>query len=180
MSDRLSNKLRLELSSTERRIIVADGNSGSCAGSILGIAVSFVSTVMRLDFLVIASVPYDLIIGASSLLVMRACVDMYHQTVTIRNHGKTEILNLVYKSETLDGSDDELTTESESEIGEDSDKEDRIAFVLTSKEDRFPITEVEEIYMTEEMSLTFQRNTQLISSGCIRVIQIQFLILLMM
>ena len=52
VSDKLANKLRLELSPTKRSIIVADGNSGSCAGSILGIPLSFVSTVMRLDSLV--------------------------------------------------------------------------------------------------------------------------------
>ena len=86
MSDKVANKLRLELSPTERRIIVADRTSGGCAGSISGIPVSFGSIVMRLDFLVIAPVPYDLIIGAPTLLEMRACIDMYHQTVTIRNH----------------------------------------------------------------------------------------------
>ena len=80
--------------------------------------------MIRLDFLVIASVPYDLIIGAQTLVEMRACIDIYHQTVTIRNHGKKEVLNLVYEPETWDGSDDELITESESDIGEDSDKED--------------------------------------------------------
>ena len=68
MPDKLDRKLRLELSTTERRIIVADGTSGSCAGSISGIPVSFGSIVMRLDFLVIASVPYDLIIGAPTLV----------------------------------------------------------------------------------------------------------------
>ena len=66
--DKLANKLRLELFPTERRIIVAGGTSGSCAGSISGIPVGFDSIVMRLDFLVIASVPYDLIIGASTLV----------------------------------------------------------------------------------------------------------------
>ena len=90
MSDKLANKLRLYLSRTERRIIVADGTSGSCAGSISGIPVSFGSIVMHLDFLVVSSVPYDLIIGAPMLVEMRACIDMYQQTVTIRNHGKAE------------------------------------------------------------------------------------------
>ena len=123
MIDKSANKLRLELSPTEIRVIVADGTSGICAGSISGIPVSFGSIVMRLDFLVIASVPYDLIFGASTLVEMRACTDMYHQTVSVRNHGKTEVLNLVYEPETWDGSDDELKTESESDIREDSIKE---------------------------------------------------------
>ena len=102
MSDKLGRKLRLELSPTERRTIVADGTSRSCAESISGIPVSFGSKVMRLEFLVIASVPYDLIIDAPTLVEMWACIDMYHQTVTIGNHGKTEVLNLVYEPETWD------------------------------------------------------------------------------
>ena len=85
MSYKLVRKLRLELSRTERRIIVAVGTSGSCAGSISGIPVSFGSIVMRLDFLVIASVPYDLKFCAATLVEMRACIVMYDQTVTIRN-----------------------------------------------------------------------------------------------
>ena len=71
MSDKLANKLRLELSPTERRSIFADGTLGSCAS---GMPVSFGSIVMNLDLLVIASVPYDLIISSSTLVEMRACI----------------------------------------------------------------------------------------------------------
>ena len=52
-------------------------------------------------------------------------------------------MNLAKEPETWDRSDDELTTKSKSDIGEDSDKEDYSAFVLTLTEDRFPITELE-------------------------------------
>ena len=62
---------------------------------------------------------------------------MHQQTVTIRNH-KTEALNLVYEPETWDVSDDELTTESESDIGEGPDKEYYRTFVLTLKKIDFP------------------------------------------
>ena len=154
MSDKLANKLRLELSPMERHIIVTDGTSGSCAGSISGVQVRFGPIVVRLDFLVIASVPYDLTVGAPTLVEMRAWIDMYHQTVTIRNHGKTEVLNLVYEPETSDGWYGELETESESNIGEDLDKADYSTFVLTLKEDRFPSAEIEEIDVTEEKSLS--------------------------
>ena len=73
-SDKLARKLRLELSSTERRIIVAYGSSGSCTGSIPGIQVIFGSIVMRADSSTTASVPYDSIIGAPNLAEMRACI----------------------------------------------------------------------------------------------------------
>ena len=146
----VSKKLWLELCPTERCRIVADGTSGSCTGSISGVPVSFVSIVMHLDFSVIASVPYDLIIGAPTLVEIRECIDLYHQTVTIRNHCKTEVLNLVYKPESWDRTDEELTTESESDIWEDSKKGYYRAFVFTLKEDRFPIAEMEEINVMEE------------------------------
>ena len=113
----------------ERRIIVADGTSGSSGGSISGIPVNFGSIVMGLDSLVITSVPYDLIIGAPTLMEMREWIDMYYQTVTTRNHGKTGVLNIVYQPETWDRSDDELMIESEGDIGEDSYKRDFSAFV---------------------------------------------------
>ena len=69
--------------------------------------------------------------------------DMHDQTVTIRSHGKTEVLNLVCETENSDGSNNQLTTESESDIGEDSGKGNHSAFVLTLKKDRFPRTEIE-------------------------------------
>ena len=60
------------------------------------------------------------------------------------------MLNLLYEPETWDGSDNELTTESETDIGEDSGKGDYSAFVSTLKEDRFPRPKIEEIHVTEE------------------------------
>ena len=104
--------------------------------------------VMRLDLLVIASVSYDLIIGAPTLVEMRERIYMYHQIVTIRDHSKTEVLDFVHESETWDGSDDEPTTKSESDIGKDSDEVDYVAFLLTLREDQFPITEVQKIKVT--------------------------------
>ena len=81
---------------------------------------------------------------------MRACIDMHHQTVRIRNHGKTKVLNLLYEPENWGGSEDELTSESESDIGEDSDEGNYSAFLLTLNEYRFLMTEIDEIDATEE------------------------------
>ena len=67
-----------------------------------------------------------------------------------------------------DGSDNELRTESENDIGKDSDREDYSAFVLTLKEDLVLITG--EIDVNEKEVPTCQRNTQLISSGCFRAV----------
>ena len=74
---------------------------------------------------------------------------MCHQTITIRSHGKTEVLNLEYEPEMWNGLDGELTTESESGTSEDSDKGNYCALILTLTEDQVPIAEVKEIDATE-------------------------------
>lgn len=62
--------------------------------------------------------------------------------VTVRNVGKTEVLNLTYEPETWYGSDTELKTDSENGVGEDLSTEDCSEFVLALGEDRFPIAEL--------------------------------------
>ncbi len=61
MSDMLAKKLRLQLSPTNRRIVVAD--------ILEEIPVSFGDIVVRLNFMVIKSLPYDLIIGSRGCLI---------------------------------------------------------------------------------------------------------------
>ena len=48
-----------------------------------------------------------------------------------KNHGKTQILNFFYEQETWVGSEDQLKTESESDISEDLNKGDYSAVELT-------------------------------------------------
>ena len=45
--------------------------------------------------------------------MMRAFLDIHHQSVTIRKNRKTELLNLLYEPEVWNGSDDEFTAQSE-------------------------------------------------------------------
>ncbi len=80
-SDTLAEKLRLNLSPTKRRIVVGDGSTGDCAGVLEEILVSFGDIVVRLNFMVIKSFPYDLIIGSPTLFDMCACMYLYHQAV---------------------------------------------------------------------------------------------------
>ncbi len=84
MSDTLAEKLRLQLSSTKRRIVLADGSTGDCAEILQEIPVSIADIVARLDFMVINSLPYHLIIGSPTLVDMCSCIDLYHQTVKVR------------------------------------------------------------------------------------------------
>ena len=117
MSDTLAEKLSLKLSPKNRRIVVADGFTRDCAGVLEEIPVSIGDIVVRLNFMVIKLLTYDLIIGSPTLVDTCACMDLCHQTVKVRKNGKTETLNLVYEPEINEDTEDELTTDTESDIG---------------------------------------------------------------
>ena len=80
------------------------------------------------------SLPYELIIGSPTLVDMCARINLYHQTVKVRKHRKTETLNLVNGPEMYQETEDELTRATESNIGEESDREEYSAFVTTFSE----------------------------------------------
>ena len=117
MSDTLAENLRLKLSSTKKRIVVAGGSTGDCAGLLEEIPVSFGDTVLRLNFMATKSVPYGLIIASLTLVDICACIDLYHQTVKVSKEEKTETLNLFYEPEMSEDTEDELTVDTESDIG---------------------------------------------------------------
>ena len=82
--------------------------------------------------MVMKKVPFELIIGAPALTAMRTSIDLYHQTVTVRHDGQTEILSLEYEPEFGDDTEDDFTsdTEDEKDIGEDSEPSDTEGLVL--------------------------------------------------
>lgn len=69
----------------------------------------------------------------------------------------------------MDGSDEDLTTESETNVAEYSDKEGYSAFGQTLNEDQSSSASVEEINMTKKRSDIFQKNVQKKSNSCFRV-----------
>ena len=152
MSTGLAKKLKLDLEPTNRRIIVADGSSGSCQGVVSAIPVGFGDIVKRLDFMVVDSVPYDLIIGAPTLVKLCTRIDLYHQTVKLRHNGQSETLNLEYEPEIGDDTNDDFTSESETEedIGEDSETGDLAGLVLTINESDNQLGELSKTDLTEE------------------------------
>lgn len=76
MSNSLVKRLRLQLTPTNRRFIVADGTLESCAGIISKVHIRFGDIEMFFDFMVIDSVPYELIIGSPALAENFKCIDM--------------------------------------------------------------------------------------------------------
>lgn len=71
--------------------------------------------VFRLKFFVLNKVPYDLIIGAPTLVQIITRIDMYHQTVKEQKNGKSDILNLEHEPNVGDNTKDDFTTDSSAE-----------------------------------------------------------------
>ncbi len=69
VSDTLAEKLRLKLSSTKKRIVVAEEFTGDCADVLEEIPVSFGNSFLRLDFMVTKSSPYNSNIGTQNWFV---------------------------------------------------------------------------------------------------------------
>ncbi len=81
--------------------------------------------------MVIKPLPYDLIIGSPTLVDMCACIDLYPQKIKVRNDEKAETMNFVYEPEMYEDTEDKLTMDTESDIAEESGKDEYSAFVLT-------------------------------------------------
>ena len=136
MSSRLAEKLKLEVEPTNRRIIVANGASEGVQGVVSNIPVGFGKVVVRLKFLVMESVPFDLIISDPTQIKLRMKIDKYHSTVKVKMNGKSDTLNLQYEPDVGNNTDDDFTsgTSSEEDIGEESDHEEYAGLVLTVSE----------------------------------------------
>ena len=133
MSLELARKLKLELRPSSRRIIVADGSTNACEGIVDSVPVGFGNIVKKLRFMVIKSVPFHLIIGAPTLVLMCTSIDLYHHTVKIWYSGQTETLSLEYEPEFGDDTEDDFTSDStkEDDIGEESDpSEDEVLILM--------------------------------------------------
>ena len=155
MSARLAEKLKLEVEPTNRRIIVANGASEGVKGTVTNIPVGFGSVVTRLNFLVMESVPFDLIISDPTQIKLRMKIDKYHSTVKVKMNGKTDTLNLQYEPDVGDNTDDDFTSDSDShdDIGEDSDPGDYAGLVLTVNEKTVnAIGDGKEDLMTQKLS----------------------------
>ncbi len=78
---------------------------------------------------------------------------MYHQTDKVRKDGEEETLKLVNEPEMYENTEEELTPDTESDIGEESGKDEYCAFVLTLSDlTESPMTE-KNVYTVEEKSL---------------------------
>ena len=110
-STALPIKLKLNPIPSNRRIIAADGSSGSCHGVVSEIPIRFGDIMNRLDFMIVDSVACDLIIGAPTLVKLCTRMDLYHQPVNLPHNG----LNLEYELEIDNNTGKSVTSESDSE-----------------------------------------------------------------
>ncbi len=90
--------------------------------------------VAPLNFMVIKSLPYDLVIGSPTLVCMCACIHLDRQAVKVRKDENTENFNLIYGPEMYKVKEEELTTDKESDVGEGSNKYEYSALILTLRD----------------------------------------------
>lgn len=91
MSVELARRLYLSPQYTSKRIMVANGESSSCVGSLLDEPTIFGEQAVKLDFLVVNKSPFDLIIGLQTLTAMCARIDFGAQSVLV-NIGSEEVV----------------------------------------------------------------------------------------
>ncbi len=96
--------------------------------------------------------PYNLIIDTLTLGQIRARIDRCSPKVQVMKYGNDEVLNLIYEPEVFDDTDDELTTDTESEtdVGEVSDKDEFSGLVMTLDVKNETKNEPEEIVLVEQ------------------------------
>lgn len=95
-----------------------------------------------MKFLVMESVPFDLIITDPAQIKLKMKIEKYHSTVSVRANGRSETLNLQYDLEVGNDTDDDITSDGETDeaIGVDSDAEDYAGLVLTVSEKEDDVT----------------------------------------
>ena len=76
ISPKLVEKLSLAPKETKKHITAANGRGAACMCAPEQVPVSFGSLVSKMDFLVVAGAPFDLIIGLPSLEKIQACIDL--------------------------------------------------------------------------------------------------------
>lgn len=115
MSTSLAQKLKLQVEPTNCRFIVVNGASEIVEGVVTNVPVGFGVIVSHLKFLVLDSVPFDLIISDPIQIKVRIKIDMYLSTVKVRANGKIETLNLEYEPGFGEGSDGDFTSASDTD-----------------------------------------------------------------
>ncbi len=147
-----SEQAEVKLDSDKKTYHLCRWSTGGCKGITSDVPVGFGKIVVCLKFMVIEFVSYNLIIGTPALVRIRARIDMNSQTVQVRKDGKSEVLNLVYKPEMLDDTDDDMTTDTESETdaGDFSEKDEFSGFVMILDATKESENELEEAELVRQ------------------------------
>ncbi len=81
-------------------------------GTLNEVPISLGELVVPMDFLVIEKAPYDILIGLSAMIYLRARPDYYLMVLNIHYGGNSEILNYEYERNSSYTSEDELKSAS--------------------------------------------------------------------
>ena len=114
---RLTEKLKLDVNTTNRRIILANGASKGFSDVVDNVPVGSGSAVTRLKLLVMDSVSFDIKISDTKQIKLRMKIDDYYATVKVKMNEKSDTLNLKCEPDIGHNTDYNSTSDNDSEEG---------------------------------------------------------------
>lgn len=96
ISSRLAERLGLEVVPTTKKITVADGTTSECLGAAEKVSISFEGGKTPLNFLVMADLPFDVIIGCPTMEALETCIDLGNHSIAMKLEGNVIKLPLEY------------------------------------------------------------------------------------
>ncbi len=108
-SHKMVKELQLCMQYTNRSIKVANCASEKCVGSLNEVPISVRKLVVPIDFVVQHENPYDILIGLTTMIQLRARPDYYRMVLKVHCGGDSEILNYEYERDSGNNFEDEFT-----------------------------------------------------------------------
>ena len=114
-----------------RRIKVANCAFKKCVGHLRDVPIQMGELVVPLEFLVIESSPYGVIIGLPKIIKLRSRPDHYRMLLNVHFEGDSEILNYEYEREMGHNSEDWFTSDDFGESNNDDESDEGLVLMLS-------------------------------------------------
>ena len=98
-----------------------------------GVSIHMGELIVPLELLVIESLPYDVVIGLSTMIKLRALPDYYRMVLKVHFEGESEILNYEYEREAGFTYEDEFTSDDVGESNKDDESEVLVLMLSNGK-----------------------------------------------
>ncbi len=164
MSHKMVNKQILRMQSTIPIYQSCELCFGKMYGTLNGVPISMGELVVPIDYLVLEETPYDVLIGLSTMIQLRARPDYNGMLLKIHCGRDSEILNYEYERDKGNTSEDEFTSDSADEneqVVEDSI--DELVLMLKEPEKEIESSD-EDQYVNEKLSHLNSKDTEAVKN----------------